>query len=139
MTAGPDWLSVAFQICVTVCDPGHEYPTLQPAVVAVPGFVTVKPSWNPPDQEFVTDQLTEQAAPVVLVAVGLGLGGTLGLGLGDTLGLGLGLGDWLGLGLGLGVGEGCPLPLVRTTIDSAGTLTDVPEKLPATTDGFAAE
>jgi hypothetical protein len=47
VTAAPDWLSAAFQICVTVCDPGHEYPTVQPAVAAVPEFVTVKPSWNP--------------------------------------------------------------------------------------------
>jgi hypothetical protein len=107
----------------------------------VPEFVTVKPSWKPPDQEFVNDQLTEQPAPAVLVDEGLGLGVTLGLGLGDELGLGeelgLGLADWLVLGLG--VGDGCPLPLDSTTIDSAGTLTDVPEKLLLATVGFAAE
>jgi hypothetical protein len=56
--------------------------------------------------------------------------------------LGVGLGDGLevvGLVLELGVGEGCPFPLARTTIDSAGTLTDAPEKVFAAMAGLAAE
>ncbi len=89
------------------------------------------------DQELLTDQLTVQPAPAVLVAVGLVLGVTLGLVLGVTLGVGLVLGDWLGLVLGVGVG--CPAPLDNTTIDSAGTLTDAPEKAVDVTDGLAAE
>jgi hypothetical protein len=46
---------------------------------------------------------------------------------------------WLGLVLGVGVGDGCPVPLDKTTIDSAGTLSDVPEKLLDVMDGLAAE
>ena len=45
----------------------------------------------------------------------------------------------LGLVLGVGVGDGCPVPLDKTTIDSGGTLTDAPEKLLDVTDGLAAE
>jgi hypothetical protein len=72
VTAEPDWVSLALQICDIVCDPGHEYPTVQPVVAAVPEFVTVKPSWNPPDHEFVTDQVTEQPAPACSWAKGSG-------------------------------------------------------------------
>jgi hypothetical protein len=114
---------------------------------AGPEFVTEKPSWNPVDQELVTDQLAVQPPLAVLVLVGVGLvlgvgvGLVLGVALGLVLGVALGLvlGDWLGLVLGVGVGEGCPVPLDKTTIDSAGTVTDAPEKLPDVTDGLAAE
>ena len=115
----------------------------------------MKPSWNPPDQELVTDQLAVQPLLAVAVAVGVGvgvglvlgealglvLGEALGLVLGDALGdaLGLVLGDALGLVLGAGPDGGCPAPPDKTTIDWAGTFTDVPEKLAEETDGLAAE
>jgi len=92
----------------------------------VPEFVTVKPSWNPVDQELVTDQLAVQPPLAVLVLVGVGL--VLGVGVGLVLGVALGLvlGVGVGLVLGVGVGDGCPVPLDKTTIDSAGTFTDAP-------------
>src|ERR1700744_4842031 len=113
--------------------PGQEKLTFQPDVAAAPGLVTVKPSWKPPLHEFTTDQVTWQL-PGAAVAVGLGDG------LGDAL-AGDGLGEALaGVGVGVGVGVGAaPLPLVSTTTDSAGTDTELPEKLLCVTDGLAAE
>ena len=60
MTAAPDWVCVAFQICEMVCEPGHEKVTFQPFVAAVPEFATVKPSWKPPLHELASDQITVQ-------------------------------------------------------------------------------
>jgi hypothetical protein len=91
----------------------------------------------------VTDQVAVQ--PPLAVCVGLVLGVALGLVLGVALGVTLGLvGVTLGLVVALGVvlgvtAGGCPVPLAKTTIDCAGTLTDVPEKLLDVTDGLAAE
>ena len=70
---------------------------------------------------------------------GLGLRDGEGLGLGDAEGetLGLGDGDRLGLTLGLGDG-GVPLALVNTTIPSAGTETELPEKVLVAIVGLAA-
>ena len=131
LTAAPDWVAVALQIWVMACVPGQLKLTFQPDVAAAPGLVTVKPSWKPPLHEFTTDQVTWQLpGAVVPVAVGLGDG------LGDAL-VGDGLGDAL-VGVGVGVGA-APLPLVSTTTDSAGTDTELPEKLLCVTDGLAAE
>ena len=65
----------------------------------------------------------------VAVAVAVGLDDGLADGLGDAL---------VGVGVGVGVGA-APLPLVSTTTDSAGTDTELPEKLLWVTDGLAAE
>jgi hypothetical protein len=116
----------------------------QPAVAALPEFVTVKPSWKPPLHELTTDQLTWQlpAGDDVLVAVGVGVGVgvTVGVGVGVIVGVGVGVGVAVvavGVGVGVGVGGGVPLPFVRTTTDSAGTDTELPEKLLETMAGLA--
>jgi hypothetical protein len=82
-----------------------------------------------------TDQLTWQrpAGDDVLVAVGVGVGVTLGVGVGVMVGVGVGV----GVVVGVGVGGGVPLPLVKTTMDSAGTDTELPEKLLETMAGLA--
>src|SRR6266702_3912597 len=99
-----------------VCEPGHEKVTFQPFVAAVPEFATVKPSWKPPLHELASDQLTVQppGAGDVPVAVGVGVGVGVGV---------------VTVGVGVGVGGGLPLPFVRTTIDSAGTETELPDTL----------
>ena len=114
----------------------------QPAVAALPEFATVKPSWKPPLHELTTDQLTWQlpAGDDVLVAVGVGVGVTVGVGVGVIVGVGVGVGVAVvavGVGVGVGVGGGVPLPFVKTTTDSAGTDTELPEKPLETMAGLA--
>jgi hypothetical protein len=146
LTAAPDWVEVAFHICETVCAPGHEKLAFQPAVAAWPEFVTVKPSWKPPLHELTTDQLTWQlpAGDDVLVAVGVGVGVgvTVGVTVGVMVGVGVGVGVavvavGVGVGVGVDVGGGVPLPFVKTTTDSAGTDTELPEKVLETMAGLA--
>jgi hypothetical protein len=130
LTAVPDWVSEAFQICVTAWAPGHDQLTFHPVVCAAPEFVTVKPSWKPPLQELTTDQLTWQP-PDEAVGVGVGVGVVV-------VGVGVGVGVLrVGVGVGVGVGGGPPLPLVRTTTDSAGTETELPEKVAVAMAGLA--
>lgn len=130
-TAAPDWVSLALQICEIVCDPGHEYPTFQPVVAAAPELVTVNPSWNPPDQELVTDQVTWQP-PV-------GVGAGVGVGVGVEVGVGVAVEVGVGVGVGVGLGEGAdPVP-DSTTIDWAGTETEPLERLLVAMAGLAAE
>ena len=90
LTAAPDWVAVALQIWVMACVPGQEKLTFQPDVAAVPGLVTVKPSWKPLLHEFTTDQVSWQL-PGAAVAVAVGLGD----GLGDAL-VGLAVGELVG-------------------------------------------
>jgi hypothetical protein len=122
-------VEVAFHICEMVCVPGHEKLTFQPFVAGVPELVTVKPSWKPPLHELTTDQLTWQAVEpdAVPVAVGVGVGLVV-------LGVGVGL---VVLGVGVGVGGGEPAAFVKTTTDSAGTETELPEKVLDTMAGLA--
>lgn len=142
MTAAPDWVSVAFQICEMVCEPGHEYPTFQPLIALPPESVTVKPSWKPPLHELVTDQVAVQP-PAVPDA--LAEGEADGDELGDEDGLAEALADALALGpaecdgLAEGEPEGEePLPLVSTTTDCAGMVSDPPENALCAIVGFAA-
>lgn len=125
LTSVPDWVSAASQICEIVWAPGQVKSTVQSLVGAEPEFVTVKPSWNPPDQELVTDQATLHAAPVV-VGEGDGVGEV------DD-------GDGEGDGDEEETDVGEPLPPVSTTTDSAGSVTEVPLKEDEEIDGDAAE
>jgi hypothetical protein len=115
-------VAAAFQIWVIVWAPGQVKSTVQPLSAAEPEFVTVKPSWNPPDQELVTDQATLQAAPAVVV---------VGADDGD--------GDGDGDGDDVDTDGGAPLPPVSSTIDSAGTETELPLTDDVAIDGDAAE
>ena len=85
------------------CDPGHEKPTVQELVADFPLFVTVNPSWKPPDHEFVRDQATEHdfAEPVLGVPVGVAVGLVLGVAVAVGLVVGLAVAVALVLGLGL--------------------------------------
>jgi hypothetical protein len=141
VTAAPVCVSVAFQICVTVCEPGHEYPTFQP-LIALPPAVTVKPSWKPPLHELLTDQVAVQPPEVPeALAEGEEDGEELGEADGDEDALAEALGeaecDKLGLADGEPEGEE-PLPLVSTTTDSAGMVSDPPENVLCAIVGFAA-
>jgi hypothetical protein len=136
LTAAPDWVAVALHICEMVCAPGHEKLTFQPFVATVPEFVTVKPSWKPPLHELTTDQVTWQASPGGGV-VGGGVEGGGVEGGGTVEGGGLVGGGVVGGGVVGGGGGGVPLPFVRTTTDSAGTETELPEKVPETMVGLA--
>lgn len=142
MTAAPDCVSVAFQICVMVCEPGHEYPTFQPLIAAVPESVTVKPSWKPPLHELLTDQVAVQPPDVPEeLADGEEDGEELGEAEGDedALAEALGEADRDGLGLADGEPEGEePLPLLSTTTDSAGIVSDPPENVLCAMAGLAA-
>jgi len=142
VTAAPDWVSVAFQICETVCEPGHEYPTLQPLIALPPESVTVKPSWKPPLHELVTDQVAVQPPdePEALAE-----GEEERDELGDEDGLAEALADALALGLaerdGLADGEPEgeePLPLLSTTTDCAGIVSEPPENVLCAMVGLAA-
>ena len=142
MTAAPDWVCVAFQICEMVCEPGHEYPTFQPLIALLPESVTVKPSWKPPLHELVTDQV---AVHPPAVPDELAEGEEEGDELGDEDGLAEALADALALGLaerdGLAEGEPEgeePLPLVSTTTDCAGMVSDPPENVLCAMVGLAA-
>ena len=142
MTAAPDWVSAAFQICVMLCEPGHEYPTFQLLIAEVPESATVKPSWKPPLQELVTDQVAVQPpdAPEALAEGeedGEEDGEEEGDALGEEDGLAEALADAERDGLADGEGEE-PLPLVSTTTDSAGIVSEVPEKLLVAMVGLAA-
>lgn len=143
MTAAPDCVSVAFQICVMVCDPGQEYPTFQP-LIALPPAVTVNPSWKPPLHELLTDQVAVQPPdePEEL-AEGEEDGDELGEAEGDEEALTEALAEALGEaerdGLADGEPEGEePLPLLSTTTDSAGMVSDPPENVLCAIVGFAA-
>lgn len=118
----------------------------------MPLLVTVKPSWNPPLHELVKDQVAEQPAEVPeALAEGDALGDW------DVDGDCDGDWDWDGDGeadaeaeaeadadgdcdvLGVADGEGEePVPFDSTTIDSAGTDTELPEKLVVVMAGLAA-
>ena len=139
MTAAPDWVSVAFQICVTVCEPGQEYPTFQP-LIALPPAVTVNPSWKPPLHELLTDQVAVQpAAEPEELAEGEEDGDELGEAEGDEDALAEALGEAERDGLADGDPEGEePLPLLSTTTDSAGMVSDPPENVLCAIVGFAA-
>ena len=119
VTAAPDWVSDAFQIWVIACVPGQVYPICHPVVAVVPVLVTVKPSWKPPCHELVRLQLTAQPEPadgVVVVVVGgavVVVGGTVVVG--DAVVV---VG---GAVVDVVVGGGAPVPVVRTTTDSAGS------------------
>jgi hypothetical protein len=60
----------------------------------------------------------------------------VGVGVGLTVGVGVGL-VVLVVGVAVGVGSGVPLAFVKTTADSAGTETELPEKLLETIAGLA--
>jgi hypothetical protein len=49
VTPEPDWVSVVFQNCDTVCPLANVQDTFHPLIGAVPVFVTVTWAWNPPD------------------------------------------------------------------------------------------
>ena len=143
-TAAPLCVTVAFQIWVIDCEPGHEYDTFQPFAAVVPSLVTVTPSWKPPLHALVTVHVTEQppGLPVALAEGEAECDGDVD-GDGDVLGeaeaecegdadtdaLADGDGDPLG---------GVPLPLVSTTTDSAGIDSELPVKLPVAMLGLAA-
>lgn len=148
LTAAPVWVSVAFQICETVCDPGQDQPTVHFDVATVPELVTVKPSWNPPLHELTSDQLTVQPADE---PVELGEGEADGdddcdgeaLAEGDDEADADGLGEAECDGLADADGEGdvegeMPVPLVSTTTDSAGIVSVPPVKVLCVIVGLAA-
>src|SRR5436190_1430132 len=54
VTAGPDWVTVAFQAFVTCWSPGKLQPRLQLLTVVVPVLVTVTFAVNPPAHSFFT-------------------------------------------------------------------------------------
>lgn len=136
----------ALQIWVMVCAPGQVNRTVQSFSGTAPEFVTVKPSWNPPDHELVTDQVTVHPVPAVgeAEADGEDDGDAEGDGDaecdGDAEGETLADGDADGEADGDGDGDGAlPLPPERTTIDSAGTDTDDPLNEDVAIEGDAAE
>lgn len=147
VTVDPDWVSVAFQICETVCEPGHEKITVQPLIGTEPVLVTVIVSWKPPLHELVVDQVAAQLATPEALAEGEAEADADGeaeaeaeaLGDADGLGEALALGEAECDGVADGEVEGCvPVPLVSTTTDSAGILSDVPENVLCVTVGLAA-
>jgi hypothetical protein len=70
VTPLPDWVSVVFQNCDTVCPLANVQDTFHPLIAAVPVFVTVTWAWNPPDH-CVETAYAALHPPLPLLWVGL--------------------------------------------------------------------
>jgi hypothetical protein len=60
VTAVPDWVWVAFQICVICCPPGKAKPSVHGLIGADPVFLIWTVAWKPPDHWLLIVYVTAQ-------------------------------------------------------------------------------